>query len=222
MRPTTHFVREVWLIRHAQSESNAGLATSTPEDIQLTEQGQQQAAFVAQSVTNVPSLIVTSPYHRTAQTAAPTIRKFYEPRHSVWPVQEFTYLSLSRCVNMSRRDRLPMVRDYWNLADPNFVDGDGAESFAEFMGRVRSMQEQLLEPSVGDFAIVFSHGLFINALRWQQMSPSASVTKPYMEGFHSFHQCFPVQNGAILKCKLDSDRQWWVSPNLDTTHLVHE
>ncbi len=219
MRPTTQFVQEVWLIRHAESESNAGLATSTPADIQLTERGYQQAALVAQAVSNVPSLVVTSPYRRTAQTAGPTLKKFYEPRHQIWPVEEFTYLSPPNHVNTSPSDRLPMVAAYWNRADPSFVDGEGAESFSALIDRVRSLQERLLTTPVGDFVIIFSHAMFINALRWQQMDPTAAVTASYMRGFQAFHQCCPVQNGAILKRKLDSHSQWWTLTSLEVSHL---
>ena len=63
----------IWLIRHGESEANAGLPTSDVALIELTEKGHQQAQKVASAFTQAPSLIVTSPYIRTKQTAQPTI-----------------------------------------------------------------------------------------------------------------------------------------------------
>ena len=53
-----------------------------------------------------------------------------------WPIQEFTYLDPARCQNMTPAERAPMVRAYWELADPTHVDGAGAESFTAFLSRV--------------------------------------------------------------------------------------
>jgi broad specificity phosphatase PhoE len=44
--------------------------------LELTELGWSQAREVAANWTETPSLIVTSPYLRTQQTAAPTIERF--------------------------------------------------------------------------------------------------------------------------------------------------
>ena len=43
-----------------------------------------------------PSLIVTSLFLRTQQTAAPTIERFPDVPVEVWPIEEFTYLQPSR------------------------------------------------------------------------------------------------------------------------------
>src|SRR3546814_10533785 len=60
-------------IRHGQSTGNAGVPCDDLGAIELTELGQEQAREVAASWTQAPALIVTSPYTRTRQTAAPTI-----------------------------------------------------------------------------------------------------------------------------------------------------
>src|SRR3546814_8146983 len=63
-------------IRHGQSTGNAGVPCDDLGAIELTELGQEQAREVAASWTQAPALIVTSPYTRTRQTAAPTIARF--------------------------------------------------------------------------------------------------------------------------------------------------
>jgi probable phosphoglycerate mutase len=66
----------VWLIRHGQSESNAGLPTNGPAVTPLTAIGREQAERVAGAFTEPPALIVASPFIRARQTAEPTRRCF--------------------------------------------------------------------------------------------------------------------------------------------------
>jgi hypothetical protein len=63
-------------IRHGESTGNAGVPCHDLATIELTERGHEQARAVAASWTQAPALIVTSPYTRTRQTAAPTIARF--------------------------------------------------------------------------------------------------------------------------------------------------
>lgn len=86
-------MRTVWLIRHAQSESNFGLPSFIPAAPPLTPLGIEQARYVAGAFSERPNLIVTSPYVRTQQTAQPTLERFPDVPQEEWPVQEFTYLA---------------------------------------------------------------------------------------------------------------------------------
>src|SRR5215475_7985470 len=128
-----HHSKNVWLIRHAESIGNAGLATSRPDTIPLTGRGIEQASYLADSFSQAPALIVTSPYIRTQQSAKPTIQRFPAARQEQWEVQEFTYLSPARYLDTTAADRIPFVEAYWSRCDPHYVDGDGAESFADFI-----------------------------------------------------------------------------------------
>jgi broad specificity phosphatase PhoE len=64
-------MKEIWLIRHAESAANAGAVTSSPETIPLTEKGLQQARRVAAWFDKQPDIIAVSRYMRTQQTATP-------------------------------------------------------------------------------------------------------------------------------------------------------
>ncbi|MCL1962490.1 MAG: histidine phosphatase family protein, partial [Desulfovibrionaceae bacterium] len=83
-------------IRHGQSTGNAGVPCHDLASIELTDLGHEQARDIAGSWTEAPSLIVTSPYLRTRQTAAPTMERFPDVPVEVWPIEEFTYLQPSR------------------------------------------------------------------------------------------------------------------------------
>ncbi|HSF76605.1 MAG TPA: phosphoglycerate mutase family protein, partial [Microcoleus sp.] len=84
----------IWIIRHGQSQSNAGLATIGPHENALSELGDRQSRCIPTAVKQTPDLIVTSPYLRTQLTAQPLIEKFPHTPVEVWQVQEFTYLGL--------------------------------------------------------------------------------------------------------------------------------
>lgn len=54
-------MKRLRLIRHAESAANAGLATTAPNSIPLTENGQLQARTLADSITSAPDLISPPP-----------------------------------------------------------------------------------------------------------------------------------------------------------------
>ena len=152
-------------IRHGQSTGNAGIPCHDLATIELTEKGWDQARRVAADWIEVPSLIVTSPYLRTQQTAAPTIERFPDVPVEVWPIEEFTYLQPSRWNGTLAADRAPHLVRYWGEADPAYCDGEGAESFGTLLRRAEAALGRLAAlPSPGPI-YVFSHGQFIQAVR---------------------------------------------------------
>ena len=60
---------ELWLVRHGQSVSNAGLPTGHPSRSALTETGRRQAAYAALALTAAPDRLVVSAYSRAVDTA---------------------------------------------------------------------------------------------------------------------------------------------------------
>jgi broad specificity phosphatase PhoE len=152
-------------IRHGQSTGNAGIPTHDLSLLELTELGWRQARDVAETLTEMPSLIVTSPYLRTQQTAAPTIGRFPDVPVEVWPVQEFTYLQPVRWNGTVTSERMPVIERYWAEADPEYCDGEGAESFAALRIRARVTLDHLTEMDDDSLVYIFSHGQFIQAIR---------------------------------------------------------
>ena len=152
-------------VRHGQSTGNAGLPCHDLASIELTELGWAQARQVAGDWEERPSMIVTSPYLRTQQTAAPTIERFPDVPVEVWPIEEFTYLQPSRWNGTRSAERMPHLERYWTEADPAYCDGEGAESFGALLRRAEAALARLTSlPSSGP-AYVFGHGQFIQAVR---------------------------------------------------------
>jgi len=209
-------MRTIWFIRHGESEANVGLPTSDPASIKLTEHGLEQAKSIALSFVEQPSLIITSSYIRTKQTALPTIQHFPNARHEEWPVHEFTYLALRDKERTTIYDRRPMAQKFWHRNDPYYVAGEGAESFAAFMERVRDLIERIkqLEES---FIAIFSHEQFIRGVLWLLLFGSAEISCDIAR-FKSFLSAFSMPNGSILKVQLNERNEVWFS-NFVSCHL---
>ena len=150
---------DIWFVRHGQSAANAGLATDHPSSIPLTELGRSQAQAFADNLTVEPQWIAVSPFQRTSETAFPTVCKFPNVPVHVWPIQELTYLSPVRCKGTKASERQVWAKEYWERLDPLYIDGEGAESYAQFVQRLEHF-EQLLRTTRG-FGIVFGHGMFL-------------------------------------------------------------
>jgi len=188
--------RRHWLVRHGESAANAGSATTDPATIPLTLTGCDQAERVAAGLSQRPDLIVVSPYLRTQQTAEPTMRHFPEVPVETWPVQEFTYLSPSRCIDTTAEQRRLLVEAYWHRCDPDHDDGPSAESFSAMLGRVRDLQDRLAAHPAGCIA-VFTHGQVMQALRLLDMHPTMG-NRELMARILEFDRQSPVHNGQML------------------------
>lgn len=197
----------VWLIRHGESEANAGMPTGEPATIKLTAKGHKQAQEIADAFVTAPSLIVTSPFLRTKETAQPTIERFRSAPSFEWQIQEFNYLADSRRKNTTLEQRQPMAEEYWSRGDVNYVDGDGAESFVEMMGRIHDLWTKIrcLE---NEFVAIFTHGLFIRIFIWFLLVKPQEITSETMSNIRVFLTSFPIPNGAILPLQVQSQEIW--------------
>jgi len=216
-----HHTKNVWLIRHAESIGNAGLATSQPGTIPLTEKGVEQALRLADSFMQAPALIVTSPFTRTQQSAGPTIKRFPAARQEQWQVQEFSYLSPARYRDTTITDRRPLVEKYWLRCDPHYTDGEGAESFADFIRRVQQAIDRLWSCQ-SEFVAVFGHGLFMRAMIWRMLFDAQPVNASTMSSFRHFMAATTLPNTSIIKVDLLANLQEARISNVITTHLPSE
>lgn len=98
---------QVHFIRHGLSVANAWEKTLTPDWIILSETWHHQAAKVSETLAlQTPDKIWYSRYIRTQQTANPTLRKFPDIPHEVFPyIHEKTYLDAEMCANTNHAER---------------------------------------------------------------------------------------------------------------------
>jgi broad specificity phosphatase PhoE len=192
----------VRFIRHGESVANAGGVTAEPAGIPLTALGRDQALAIALGIEAAPDLIITSPYIRARDTAAPTAARFPNVPVEVWPVQEFASLAFARCENTTAMQRRPWVEEHWALADPDRVDGPGAECYAALVGRVRAALRRLSELSISS-VVVFSHGQFMKAVHWEIAAASPPITPETMQAFRAFHAAAPIANAEGFTARWD-------------------
>ncbi len=215
----------ILLIRHGESQSNAGEPSSCPHLVELTDKGWKQAEAIArflQEAQLTPDLILTSSYIRTKQTTAPTTLAFSSVPEEEWPVQEFTYLSMWHEENSTITERRPAVEAYWEKADPEFVEDSKPqspepESFNQFIARVRNVKERLENMESGIIAI-FSHEQFIFAFRWLSEHNLEEPSSESMKEFRASLKANPIPNGAIVEAKFHRGYDEW-RYEMITSHL---
>lgn len=202
-------VIKVRMIRHAESSANAGLATGDPALIPLTDAGTLQAKIVAESFRRAPDLIITAPFLRAEATARATSQAFPEVPVETWAIQEFTYLSPSRCANTTTAARRTWVEAYWEMADPDFCDGPGAETFRHLVQRAQAFLSDLVACRQ-EHIVVFSHGQFINAVAWLLQEKPAHIDQQALLGFRAFDLANPVANCWGYGIYRDFEQTEWI------------
>ncbi len=66
----------LYLIRHAESENNAKAEQQRVEDPAITSRGERQALALANWLTTLrPNVVISSPFRRALQTAAPAVER---------------------------------------------------------------------------------------------------------------------------------------------------
>lgn len=204
-------MKHVRLIRHGESAANAGKASLDHASIPLTPKGVEQAHLVAGAFVQAPDLIVASPFSRAQATAMQTVAAFSSVPFETWPIHEFTYLEPTRCANTTVAQRREWVVAYWAKADPGFMDGEGAESFLDFIARVQSFLERLAEHPAQDI-VAFSHGQVINAVAWLIERKPLRIDGGAMMDWREYEIANHVPNcGGYLLSKYPDEAGWRVS-----------
>ncbi|MBE9589202.1 MULTISPECIES: histidine phosphatase family protein [Moraxella] len=164
-------MKKFYLIRHAQSESNAGHAIRPNHEIAITKLGQTQATDVADwLITHVPTpdKVFVSSYIRTHQTAQP-----YLDRTSMTPVQiddlrEFNYLDYEHIKDLTLPQIVKMADDYWVTNDKAHTDSPTTDNFVNLAERVKAVRDAFDVLPDGTY-VVFTHGMWLGMLMWQLM-----------------------------------------------------
>lgn len=224
-------MHRIFLIRHGESQSNAGLAIIGPENAALTQRGHQQAASIATFLKDHTSLnlIVTSAYLRTKQTAAPTMERFRAVPEEEWKVQEFTYLSSLHQEQSTAEERRPLVDAYWEQCNPSFIEDLGrglgyvsfkSESFQVFISRAQAFLRYLNDAAYDrcENIAVFSHEQFISAVLWLIDHKPSEISSDAMRNFRDFFNIHRIPNGVIVEVKVRRSHDAWSYQRI-TEHL---
>jgi broad specificity phosphatase PhoE len=156
-------------------------------------------------MTQAPEMVVVSSFRRAMETAMPILSRFQGAGQVTLPVHEFTYLSPERCRATSFDDRRAMVRDFWERADPIYVDGVGAESFLEFRERIRNSLCAIATLRCQNVLVV-SHAQVIQMARAAVLFGSFESVS--MADFRNLMGCRPIANLELLVTHVDDN---WIS-----------
>ncbi len=205
-------MKEIYIIRHAESISNAGQKADNHDQIPLSEKGKGQAKELAEKLDIVPELIVVSSYSRTRETAEPFIAKHPNVPIEIWDVHEFTYLAKHHYNGKTATERTDAAYDYWKNAHIHHKNED-SESFHELTERMRAFVAKLKERKE-NIITIFSHGRFIYALqlyleKLKQLGKTELTDEEIMELKMANAQTFnpdvkfPIDNVSVHKIELD-------------------
>lgn len=201
--------KEIWLVRHAQSEGNAGNRTKDTQSNPLTDLGREQANQIANYLSNEfsPELIVHSKYFRTQQTMAPYVKQNPDIPVQQWSdVHEFTYLSKIKYADTTYHERVPHKIEFWKRSDPDYQDDETSESVNGLLARADNFLKKVMS-NKNESILVFTHGQFIKTV-WLTLLSQQLNTKISMDKLYSFLEAVDIPNTGILKLKLEYNEFW--------------
>ena len=173
--------------------------------IPLTELGHQQAAEVAAAWEAAPTHIVVSGYLRARQTAAPTTARFPEVKAETWDVHEFTYWDIANWKGADLSEQPQEVERFWAEADPEYRQGESAESFTQLLARADATLRRLEALPADAVVVLFTHGHFIQAVRHRILKRELSNAQA-MAGFRAFDEKCRVRNTQSVAAEFDGSR----------------
>ncbi len=196
-------MKNIYFVRHGETVSNAGGVAIRNASIPLTEKGKQQAQVVAnwliQHVNPIDDIFV-SKFIRTHQTAQPLVVLTDIQPTIIDGLQEFNYIAFSRIEGLAVTERRKLSAQYWQTAEPDYIDGDSdsdAESFEQLQARMTQTIDYLQALPVGNY-VVYTHGLWLSALLWRLLALPAH-DQASMQQFRQFEQAIRIQNGEVFQ-----------------------
>jgi broad specificity phosphatase PhoE len=202
------FPSRIYLVRHAQSQANAGGMTLENPIVPLTALGELQARALAPLLPPTRVTIWSSPFKRTLDTAAPYCARMGLTAATHDELREFETVDTVQLRGSPCEERESVVADYWMKSDPDHRAGPGAETFREFHARVARAGRQFL-PALPDGTIVFAHGMWMALLFWQMWGFTA-VDRLGMTLFRRFQLGFPTPNAGVYCLTQVTPGQWLV------------
>lgn len=204
-------MKQIYLIRHAQSEANAGLVIRPNHDIALTSLGHTQATEVADWLyarVPKPDGVFISEMIRTHQTAAPYLTRSHQQAQMLADLSEFNYLDYGRICNLQFSELLSIADNYWQQADVDFYDGAETDSYCDFVKRVAQMRAYFHALPDGVY-VAFTHGMWLGMLMWQLLLKDDMPRLMDMRAFRQFELAIRPKNCEVfrLDCQADIDCQ---------------
>jgi alpha-ribazole phosphatase len=201
----------LFLIRHGQSQANAGGVTLENSVVPLTDLGHRQARTLATLLPAAPPAVWSSPFKRSLDPAAPYCARLGVALQIYDGLREFEPLDTLQMHGTSCATREAALTRYWLDADPDGRNGPSAETFREFHERVTRVRNAWL-PSLPDGTVIFGHGMWMALLFWQLLG-FEQVDHSAVAQFRRFQLGFPMPNTVVYGITQVSPGRWTVAVN---------
>jgi alpha-ribazole phosphatase len=201
----------LFLIRHGQSQANAGGVTLENPLVPLTELGALQARTLAALLPSAPAAVWSSPFIRSLDTAAPYCARLGVALQIHDGLREFETLDTLQMRGTSCETREVALARYWQEADPDRRTGPDGETFREFYERVAEMRTTWL-PSLSDGTVIFGHGMWMALLFWQLWG-FQQIDHLAMVHFRRFQLGFPTPNTVVYGITPVAGGKWAIEVN---------
>lgn len=186
-------MKQLYLIRHAESLANAGGKSLPDREIPLSERGKEQAQTLIERFPKA-SQVFTSEFLRTQQTASPYLAHYHLSAKPLACLNEFSYLPFAVIDGLTAEQRRPISQQFWQQADPKLQLSPNVDSFALFNQRIDAFLTFAKE--VEDHTVCFTHGIWLSLLIWRLLGFSADSSQD-MKQFYAWQKTLPMENTAI-------------------------
>lgn len=201
----------IFLIRHGQSQANAGGVTLENPLVPLTALGELQARTLAPLLPAAAPGIWSSPFKRALDTAAPYCERLGLPPAIDADLREFEVLDTLQLRGTPCSDREAILARFWLIADPDLRTGAAAETFREFHARVSRVRTGLLR-QLPHGTVIFAHGMWMALLFWQ-MWGFERLDHAAMLQFRRYQLGFPTPNAALYGITQLASGSWEIRAN---------
>jgi broad specificity phosphatase PhoE len=181
--PGAPFPRELWLLRHAESEANLATAQAwrdgaevldhdADEEVALSARGRQQADDAGRRLAELepsrrPTLALVSPYRRTRETFERMVAAggLDLPAHTDERLRERDVGQFDRLTGAGLRARHPEEAARRRRTAKAWYRAPGGESWADVALRVRSLVGLVLPRMDGERVLLVTHQAVVMSFR---------------------------------------------------------
>jgi alpha-ribazole phosphatase len=201
----------ILLVRHGQSQANAGGVTLENSLVPLTKLGELQAQALAPLLPSTAAGIWSSPFRRALDTATPYCERIAQPAARHDDLREFEVIDTLQMRGSAFTERNAAVVRFWETAEPDHRMGPTAETFREFHERIARVRTHWL-PNLADGTVIFGHGMWMALLFWQMWGFERN-DHAAMIRFRRFQLGFPMPNAALYGLTHVAPGKWDIKAN---------
>jgi 2,3-bisphosphoglycerate-dependent phosphoglycerate mutase len=177
---------KLWLVRHGETDWNAGSRLQGTIDIPLNVKGCEQAKLVADRLAILScAVIYSSPLKRAFQTALPLSERLGLAVQTLADMAERNYGGFEGKTPDQIAAQDPEGFQRWQSRDPHFAPANG-ESLVQFNERVSKALNELARLHPGKTVVIFTHGGVLDIV--YRLAQGLSLDLP---------RTWPIANAAI-------------------------